>query len=141
MLKERFDDYIARFNRRDVTAFEDYLADDMHMKNGTLEFDGVQGMKDHYAHIWAGFTEELFPTDFVSSDDNVAIRMRTLFTADRDDPESLFGPVVQGTRFEFEGVISYRLNAQGRFSDILVAYNHFRRIDVDGTVTELGIPH
>lgn len=36
MDRTAFDDYIARFNRRDTTALEDYLADDMHMKNGTL---------------------------------------------------------------------------------------------------------
>jgi hypothetical protein len=136
-----FDDYIARFNRRDVTAFEDYLADDMHMKNGTLEFDGAQGMKDHYAKIWSTFREELAPTDFVGSDTNVAIRMVTYFTAERDDPESLFGPVTEGDRFEFRGVISYRLNTDGRFADILVAYNSFTSIRRDGTVTELGIPH
>jgi hypothetical protein len=136
-----FGDYIARFNRRDTTAFEDYLADDMHMKNGTLEYDGVQGMKDHYAKIWSTFTEELFPTDFTSSEGNVGIRMHTRFTADRDDPESLFGPVAKGDRFEFRGVISYRVDGAGRFADILVAYNSFTGIAKDGTRTELGIPH
>jgi hypothetical protein len=139
--KEQFDDYIARFNRRDVTAFEDYLAVDMHMKNGTLEFDGIQGMKDHYATIWKSLREELFVTDFVASDTNVAIRMYTLFTAERDDPEALFGPVRQGDRFEFRGVISYRLDADSKFQDILVAYNSFTGTTVDGIVTEYGIPH
>lgn len=141
MQKHTFDDYITRFNHRDDSAFEDYLADDMHMQNGTLEFRGIQGMKDHYAKIWSTFTEELAPTDFVGSDTNAAIRMVTYFTADRDDPESLFGPVVKGDRFEFRGVISYRLDADDKFADILVAYNSFTSITVDSTVTELGIPH
>lgn len=141
MQKQQFDDYIARFNRRDDTAFEDYLADDMHMKNGTLEYDGVQGMKDHYARIWSTFEERLEPSDFVGSDTNVAIRMVTHFTAERDDPDSVFGPVLAGDRYEFRGVISYRLNDEGRFADILVAYNSFTAIRRDGTVTELGIPH
>lgn len=141
MQKQQFDDYIARFNRRDDTAFEDYLADDMHMKNGTLEYDGVQGMKDHYARIWSTFAERLEPSDFVGSDTNVAIRMVTHFTAERDDPDSVFGPVLAGDRYEFRGVISYRLNDEGRFADILVAYNSFTAIRRDGTVTELGIPH
>lgn len=141
MDKARFDDYIARFNRRDATAFEDYLAEDMHMCNGTLEYSGVQGMKDHYAKIWSTFREELVPSDFVGSDSNVAIRMVTNFTAERDDPESLFGPVQEGDRFVFRGVISYRLDESDRFADILVAYNSFTSIRRDGTVTELGIPH
>jgi len=67
--------------------------------------------------------------------------MVTYFTAERDDPESVFGPVQEGDRFEFRGVISYRLNAEGKFADILVAYNSFTGIRRDGTVTELGIPH
>lgn len=141
MNQTQFDDYIARFNRRDATAFDDYLADDMHMKNGTLEYTGVQGMKDHYAKIWATFEEHLEPTDFVGSETNAAIRMVTFFTAERDNAESVFGPVVKGDQFVFRGVISYRLNAEGKFQDILVAYNSFTSIRVDGTVTELGIPH
>lgn len=141
MNRTAFDDYISRFNRRDATAFDDYLADDLHMQNGTLEFDGIQGMKDHYAKVWSSFSELLEPSDFVGSDTNVAIRMITHFTAERDDPDSLFGPVVEGERYLFQGVISYRLNAAGKFSDILVAYNSFKSIRRDGTVIELGIPH
>ncbi|MBO1902676.1 nuclear transport factor 2 family protein [Leucobacter weissii] len=141
MDQQRFDDYIARFNRKDATAFDDYLADDLHMQNGTLEYTGVQGMKDHYAKIWSTFTEELAPSDFVGSETNAAIRMVTYFTAERDDEESTFGPVVAGDRFEFRGVISYRLDEAGRFADILVAYNSFTAIRRDGTVAELGIPH
>jgi len=141
MNRTLFDDYIARFNRKDFTAFNDYIAEDLHMQNGTLEVNGRQSMKAHYAKIWQDFTEELFPSDFVFSDENAAIRMYTRFTAEHDAPNSLFGPVSAGTRFEFRGVISYRLNADGQFCDILVAYNSFRRIDVGGTVAELGIPH
>lgn len=141
MDEQRFADYIARFNARDETAFDDYLHPDVHVKNGTLEYTGVQGMKDHYALIWRDFREELFPTDFVASASNVAIRMYTLFTALHDAPGALFGAVERGDRFEFRGVISYRLDDDGRFSDILVAYNSFTATRVDGTVTELGIPH
>lgn len=141
MLKEHFDEYIRRFNERDETAFDDYIAEDMHMQNGLLEFTGVQGMKDHYSLIWATFAEELRPTDFVGSDTNVGIRMHTVFTARHDDPDSLFGPVVAGDRFEFRGVISYRLDSAGKFQDIRVAYNSFTRFEVDGATVELGLPH
>lgn len=136
-----FDDYIARFNQRDPTAFEDYLAADMHMQNGTLQFDGVQGMKDHYARIWSTFREELFPTDYSADDLNVGIRMYTLFTAERDDPDSLFGSVREGETFEFRGVISYRLDHDGKFADILVAYNSFTATKRDGRRVEMGLPH
>ena len=48
MKKEVFDDYINRFNARDVTAFEDYIDPNARVINGTLEIRGMQGMKDHY---------------------------------------------------------------------------------------------
>ena len=40
MDRATFDDYIRRFNEQDMTAFEDYLAPDMHMLNGSLEYTG-----------------------------------------------------------------------------------------------------
>ncbi|GGH33611.1 nuclear transport factor 2 family protein [Microbacterium album] len=141
MNKEKFDDYIARFNARDDSAFDDYLHPDLHVQNGTLEYWGVQAMKDHYAGIWDTFTEELFPSDFIASETNAAIRMKTRFVAQRDNAASLFGPVAKGDRFEFLGVISYRIAPDGRFSDILVAAASFRAVRADGTAAELGTPH
>jgi hypothetical protein len=141
MDKSHFDEYIRRFNERDRTAFDDYLAPDMHMTNGTLEFDGVTGMRAHYEKIWVSFDEELHVERYVSDSDTVAIQMWTHFTAHRDDPESLFGKVEKGTTFDFHGLIMYRLRADGLFQDIKVAYNSFTRTDPDGSSVELGVPH
>lgn len=140
MNRETFDNYIRRFNARDRTAFDDYIAPGLHMQNGTLHFDGRQGMKDHYALIWASFSEELTVERFVSDTDTVAIQMWTHFTALADNPESLFGPVSKGESFDFRGLIMYRL-ADGQFADIKVAYNSFTHTDMHGATTELGIPH
>jgi SnoaL-like protein len=140
MKRETYDDYIRRFNARDVTAFDDYIAPDLHMQNGLLEFEGRQGMKDHYAKIWASFTEELTVERFVSDEDTVAIQMWAHFTALHDDPESLFGPVRAGETFDFRGLIMYHV-ADGKFADITVAYNSFTFTDSNGAITELGIPH
>jgi hypothetical protein len=140
MKRETFDDYIRRFNAQDGTAFDDYIADDLHMQNGTLEFDGRQAMKDHYAMIWAAFTEELTVGRFVSDDDTVAIQMWAHFTALADDPVSLFGPVRKDEHFDFRGLIMYCL-AGGKFADIKVAYNSFTQTDTTGATKELGIPH
>jgi hypothetical protein len=141
MEKSHFDEYIRRFNERDATAFDDYLAPDMHMQNGTLEFDGVTGMREHYAKIWATFDEELHVERYVSDEHTVAIQMWTHFTAHRDDPRSLFGAVEKGTTFDFNGLIMYRLGADGQFAAIKVAYNSFVRTNPDGTAQDLGIPH
>ncbi|HKS99789.1 MAG TPA: nuclear transport factor 2 family protein [Rugosimonospora sp.] len=140
MRRETFDDYIRRFNAQDTTAFDDYIAADLQMRNGTLTFEGRQGMKDHYARIWASFTERLTVERFVSDDDTLAIQMWAHFTALADDPASLFGPVRKAETFDFHGLIMYRLRG-GQFADIRVAYNSFTHTDTHATTTELGIPH
>jgi hypothetical protein len=139
--KAHFDEYIRRFNERDPTAFDDYLAPDMHMTNGKLEFTGVAGMRAHYEKIWVTFDEELSVQRYVSDEHTVAIEMRTHFTAHRDDRESLFGPVGKGTTFDFHGLIMYRLREDGLFQDIRVSYNEFIRTDPGGGSADLGIPH
>jgi hypothetical protein len=141
MDKAVFDDYIRRFNKQDATAFDDYIAPDMHMTNGTLEFTGRQGMKDHYAQIWSSFRETLNVPRFVSDDQTAAIQMHTHFEALKDDPKSLFGPVREGETFDFRGVIMYEIDANGQFADIKVAYNRFTFTDLSGEQVELGITH
>jgi hypothetical protein len=141
MDKTTFEDYIRRFNARDVTAFDDYIHPDLHMMNGTLEFHGLQGMKDHYQqHIWTTFSESLHVPRFVSKGDTVAIQMRTHFEAEVDNDASLFGPVRKGETFDFNGLIMYRLE-DGKFIDIQVAYNSFVYTNSRGEQTSLGIPH
>jgi hypothetical protein len=138
--RSTFDDYIRRFNARDATAFDDFIAPDMQMLNGGLRFTGVEGMKAHYAKIWASFSEELHVDRFVSDDETIAIRMWTHFTALDDDPDSVFGPVEKDETFDFHGVILYHVE-NGKFTQIQVAYNSFTRTGTDGEQVELGIPH
>ncbi|GAB3615869.1 hypothetical protein GCM10027416_04260 [Okibacterium endophyticum] len=141
MDESTFMEYIRRFNDEDDTAFDDYLHPALHMKNGTLEFTGVDGMKHHYRDlIWGRFREVLDVRRFVGDGDRIAIQMRTLFTALHHQGESLFGPVEKGETFEFNGLIMYELE-EGRFRDILVAYNSFVFTDLSGNSRDLGIPH
>jgi hypothetical protein len=140
MKREIYDDYIRRFNAQDMTAFEDYLAPNMHMLNGTLEFYGVQGMKDHYKKIWKTFSEHLTVERFVSDENILAVQLWAHFTALHDDDESLFGSVKKGEAFDFRGVIMYQIE-NGKFSDIRVAYNSFTNTKPNGEVISLGIPH
>ncbi|GAA5026953.1 nuclear transport factor 2 family protein [Microbacterium fluvii] len=142
MQEARFREYIRRFNEEDDTAFDDYLAPDMHMKNGTLEFDGVDGMKHHYRDlIWPHFVERLTVPRFVSDDGRAAIQMNTVFTAKHDADDTLFGAVKKGETFQFDGVIMYEIDDTDRFADILVAYNSFVYTDLEGNSRDLGIPH
>lgn len=140
MTKERYMEYIKRFNAQDMSAFDDFIAPDLHMINGTLEYRGVQGMKDHYAKIWGRFTEDLAIEKFISNDDHIAVQMWAHFTVLEEDEESLFGPVKEGENFDFRGLILYDLE-NGKFKRIRVAYNSFSFTNQQGEVTELGIPH
>ena len=140
MERSRFDEYIRRFNAEDATAFDDFIAPDMHMTNGTLEFSGVEGMKAHYDRIWGTFREELVVGRYVTDGTHIAIEMDTHFSAMKDDPDSTFGPVVAGETFHFRGLIMYDV-IDGKFAKIRVAYNSFTNTRPDGTVRELGIPH
>ena len=140
MDRATFDDYIARFNAQDTTAFDTYIAPDMRMLNGQLRLDGVQGMKDHYALIWSTFTESLTIERFVSDDETAAVQMWAHFEALGDDADSLFGPVSAGDGFDFRGLIMYRI-AGGKFTHITVAYNSFTYTGADGVAIERGIPH
>jgi ketosteroid isomerase-like protein len=135
-----FDDYISRFNARDMTAFEKYIHPDARVINGTLEINGIQGMKDHYAKIWKSFSEELHVERFVSDANTLAIQMWAHFRATTDDDESLFGRVRAGECFDYRGIIMYQ-NENDKFTDIKVAYMTFTRTTLDGETIDLGIPH
>jgi SnoaL-like domain len=140
MKRDVFDDYINRFNKRDATAFEAYIHPDAKIINGTLEIHGMQGMKDHYAKIWKGFSEELHVERFVSDEQTLAIQMWTHFTAQKDDKESLFGAVLAGETFDYHGIIMYALE-NDKFTSIKVSYLSFSHTDLQGKTVELGIPH
>jgi hypothetical protein len=135
-----FDDYIRRFNAEDATAFDEYIAPDMRMLNGALEFRGVAGMRDHYQNkMWPFFVERLNVLRFVSSDSVLAVEMWTNFRA-RLPADTIFGPVLPGEQFDFRGLIMYDI-AGGKFTSITVAYNSFRNTKLSGQVIEMGVPH
>jgi hypothetical protein len=135
-----FDDYIQRFNGKDLTTFDDYFHPDARMLNGTLELLGVPAVQEHYTLIWSQFTEELSIERVVMDEDTIAIKMWAHFTAMDDNPQALFGPVNKGENFDFRGLIMYWVK-DGRFTNIEVAYNTFTFTDSTGTTTSLGIPH
>lgn len=140
MERERFDEYIRRFNAEDASAFDDFLTPDMHMQNGGLHYDGVQGMKDHYASIWGRFSERLTVRRFISNDDTLCVHLQTRFDALVDDPDTPFGSVRRGEAFEYDGLVMYQVEG-GRFRDIKVAYLSFLKIDLNGVTHALGMAH
>jgi hypothetical protein len=140
MKKEVFMDYINRFNNRDATAFEDYLDPNCVIVNGTLVLQGMQGMKDHYHHMWQSIKEELNVERFISDDNTIAIQMWTHFIVEKDDDNSVFGKVKKGELFDYHGIIMYEL-VNNKYTSIKVSYLSFSYTDVNGNKKELGIPH
>ena len=141
MERARFDEYVRRFNAEDASAFDEFLAPDMHMQNGGLHFDGVQGMKDHYARIWGRFKETLQVRRFVSDGRHLSVHLNTHFEALRDDADTPFGSVRRGECFDYDGIVFYDLDATGRFSSIQVSYLSFVRTDLNGVRHSLGLAH
>ncbi|HZU63418.1 MAG TPA: nuclear transport factor 2 family protein [Novosphingobium sp.] len=136
----RFDAYIARFNAKDASAFDEYLSPDMRLRNGRLEYTGIEGMKRHYAAIWACMDETLDVLDYVTDGARAAVVMHTHFAVRTDAATSPFGPLRQGEAFDYHGVIFYEIT-RGRFSRIIVSYLDFVKTDTDGRQTSLGIVH
>lgn len=140
MDRNTFDDYVRRFNAEDTAAFEMYLAPDVAVQNGSLHYQGVQGMIEHYAKIWGKFRETLHIERFVSDGETLAVELRTHFAALVDDPASIFGSVRAGETFDYHGIVMYRVEG-GKLADIKVSYLDFVHTATDGVRTSLGIVH
>lgn len=135
-----YSDYVRRFNNEDVSAFELYLAPDVTVLNGHLAYQGVQGMKDHYAKIWRSMKETLHVQRFVSDGESMAVELHTHFQVLKDDPGSPLGAIRKGETYDYSGIVMYRL-AGGKITDIKVSYLDFVRTGLDGKKTSLGIVH
>ncbi|MEK8029059.1 nuclear transport factor 2 family protein [Pseudaquabacterium rugosum] len=141
MDRARFDDYVARFNAEDATAFDDYLSPDVRVQNGGLHYAGVQGMKDHYGRIWGTFRETLDVQRYVADAHSAAVHLKTHFEALHDAEDTPFGPVRRGECFDYDGIVFYEIDGSGRFSDIKVSYLSFTRTGTDGQQRSLGLAH
>jgi hypothetical protein len=140
MRRERFDEYVRRFNAEDATAFDEFLTPDMRMRNGGLRYQGIDGMKAHYGRIWGRFRETLVVRGYVGDERHVAAHLNTHFDALVDDPRTPFGSVRRGEGFDYDGIVFYELR-QGRFSAINVSYLSFTKTDLNGVEHSLGLAH
>jgi hypothetical protein len=138
--RQRFDEYIRRFNAEDASVFDEFLAPDMALQNGGLRYRGIGAMKAHYASIWGRFRETLSVQRFVSDERSLAVHLNTHFEALRDDAQTPFGPVWRGETFDYDGIVFYDLDG-GRFAQIRVSYLSFVRTGLDGIVHSLGLAH
>ncbi len=140
MKRDRFDDYLRRFNAADSSAFLEYMHPRVLMTNGSMHLQGVEAVRAHYElNIWPCFDETVHVERFVTDESTLAVRLRTTFVA-RSDATTVFGSVRRADRFQYLGVVLYEIE-DGRFTRIDVAYSEFLRIDSEGRATSLGMPH
>lgn len=141
MKRDRFDDYVRRFNAQDASAFDDYLSPAVAVQNGGLRLNGVQAMKDHYTRIWRCFDENLQVQRYVSDGASAAVHLMTHFEARVDAADTPLGSVRAGECFDYDGIVFYAIDGAGRFSEIKVAYLSFDRTGLDGVRRAVGLAH
>jgi hypothetical protein len=135
-----FDRYIGMFNHKNPAAFETYYAPNVRMQNGRLVLNGIPEVKEHYRKIWSLMQEDLTVENFSFDGKTLAVQLHAHFTVLKDADNSPFGKVEKGENFDYYGVIMYRVNEDGKFYDIRVAYLDFTRT-TDGITKSIGMPH
>lgn len=134
--------YIAKFNRQDPTGFDEFFAPNIKMYNGSLLFDGVEAVKEHYHHIWGAMQETLHVKEYYPvSDSRLIIELHTHFYVPETKTDTPFGEIHKGEQFDFHGLIRYKIDENNKFYEVHVAYFDFIKTNVDGSQVNIGMPH
>lgn len=93
----RFADYMAAFNRYDDEALiRDFWTEDCVMGSGSGERRGHKEMLEFLAWAHDGILETMRPQKVVEAGDRIFAEIDMDFTATRDRPDFLFGPLKTG---------------------------------------------
>lgn len=138
--RQSFEHYLALFNQKDPSAFETYYAPNVRMSNGGLVFNGISEVEAHYSKIWGAMEEQVIVEEFLFDGKTLAVQLHTIFNVPRDMANTPFGPIRKGERFDYHGPVFYKLNDEGKFTDIKVGYYNFSRT-TDGVTHTMGMPH
>jgi ketosteroid isomerase-like protein len=93
----RFADYIAAFNRYDDDALiRDFWTEDCLMQSGPKVYRGHAGMLEFLAWAHDGILETMRPQAVIESGERIFAEIDMDFTATRDRPDFLFGPLKTG---------------------------------------------
>lgn len=136
------DNYIGKFNQQDHSGFEEFFAPNIKMFNGSLIFDGIEAIKEHYSKIWSVMKETLNVKEFLPiNNERLVIELHTHFDVPESKADTPFGVIQQGQQFDFHGLILYKIDKNNLFYEVHVSYLSFIRTDTDGTQTNIGMPH
>ncbi len=93
----RFVDYMDAFNRYDDAALlRDFWTEDCVMQSGARIMRGHQEMKDFLDWAHDGVLETMRPKHVLEQGDRIFVEIDMDFTATRDKPDYVFGPLKKG---------------------------------------------
>ena len=105
----RFDDYMAAFNRYDDAALlRDFWTEDCVMQSGGRVMRGHKEMLEFLNRAHDGILETMRPKVVMQDGDLIYAEIDMDFTATRDKPDYVFGPLKQGEFHTVKFFVQYQ---------------------------------
>lgn len=116
-----FEAYAAAFSAGDFERFGQFYTDDvvLHLPSSDGEIEGRQGIVDFYRPMFERVRETVTVERLEASEERIGIDAISRFTAVRDAPDFVVGPLAQGEWCEVPVRVEYTLR-EGLICDIRV---------------------
>lgn len=116
--------YAAAFSAAEFDRFPQFYTDDvvLHLTSSAGDVVGKQGIVDFYRPMFESVRETVIVEHFDASDERIAVDAISRFTAVRDAPDFVVGPLRQGEWVEVPVRVVYSLRG-GLICDIHVSRN------------------
>jgi ketosteroid isomerase-like protein len=113
--------YMSAFSNADFERFPTFYTDDVVLELGSVpQIDGRKGIVDFYRPMFAKVRENLTPHMVLADDKAIALDATMRFTAIKDAPDFVVGPLKKGDYIEGRVFVHYEL-CGGLISHIRVA--------------------
>lgn len=116
-----FESYAAAFSAGDFERFPRFYTEDvqLHLTSSVGDINGRQGIVDFYRPMFERVRETVAIERLEASEERIELDAVSRFTAIRDAPDFIVGPLDEGEWFEVPVRVEYRLR-QGLICDIHV---------------------
>lgn len=116
--------YASAFSAAEFDCFTRFYTDDvvLHLTSSAGDITGRQGIADFYRPMFERVREKVTVEHFDASDERIAVDAISRFTAIRDAPDFIVGPLRQGEWVEVPVRVVYSLRG-GLICDIHVTRN------------------
>lgn len=104
--------YTAAFSNADFERFPTFYTEDVRLELGSVPaINGRQGIADFYRPMFERVREHLTVNSVTATDETIELDAITRFTAVKDAPDFVVGPLKVGESIEGRVLVSYRLRA------------------------------